>query len=745
MDEKFEFSTAERAETLELYSRLKEKVGDTLPADDEQRLRRHIGQLMEEKQIVRDAFGLNPVLTELQTACILVDETGLKRDAVVAILLRYSVESGLLTVDDVERDYGQSVARILHGLRRIKELYQKNPVVESENFRNLLLSFAEDMRVILIMIADRVNLMRQIRDTKQLDAQRKVSEEAAYLYAPLAHKLGLYKLKSELEDLSLKYLEHDAYYHIKDKLSATKKSRDAYIEQFIKPVSERLSEAGLHFHIKGRTKSIHSIWQKMKKQHCQFEGVYDLFAIRIIIEVDGEELEPRELHRIEAMQCWQAFALITSMYQPNPKRLRDWLSVPKSNGYESLHITVLGPDNKWVEVQIRTARMDEIAERGVAAHWRYKGVKSESGLDEWLTNIRSMLETSDGLDAMDQFKMDLYEDEVFVFTPKGDLFKFPKGATVLDFAYHIHSKIGNACVGARINNKVVTIRQQLQSGDQVEIMTSSSQRPRQEWMNIVKTSRAKSKIRLALKETQVKEGLFAKEMLERKFKNKKLELEESIMQHLIKKMGFKEVSDFYRQIASGELDVNIVIERYVELQQGDGPGTGNNQAESAANFVLDETRLQRDHIQEDVLVIDRNLKGLDYQLARCCQPIYGDKVFGFVTVSGGIKIHREDCPNAPELKKRFGYRIVKAKWSGKGSSQYEITLRVIGNDDIGIVNNLTSIISHEEKLVLRSINIDSHDGLFSGNLTIMLNDTNRLELLIKKLRTVKGVKNVERL
>ena len=745
MTEKLEFTPAEKEQALSLYQHLREQIASTLLPDDEPRMRKYLLSIIEQSQVSRNIFGLNPIVLAFQTAQLIVNEIGLRRDGVLAVLLRPSIEQGFLNIEEVKQQYGESVARILHGLQRIQELYQKNPVVETENFRNLLLSFAEDMRVILIMIADRVNLMRQIRDTKQLDAQRKVSEEAAYLYAPLAHKLGLYKLKSELEDLSLKYLEHDAYYHIKDKLSATKKSRDAYIEQFIKPVSERLSEAGLHFHIKGRTKSIHSIWQKMKKQHCQFEGVYDLFAIRIIIEVDGEELEPRELHRIEAMHCWQAFALITSMYQPNPKRLRDWLSVPKSNGYESLHITVLGPDNKWVEVQIRTARMDEIAERGVAAHWRYKGVKSESGLDEWLTNIRSMLETSDGLDAMDQFKMDLYEDEVFVFTPKGDLFKFPKGATVLDFAYHIHSKIGNACVGARINNKVVTIRQQLQSGDQVEIMTSSSQRPRQEWMNIVKTSRAKSKIRLALKETQVKEGLFAKEMLERKFKNKKLELEESIMQHLIKKMGFKEVSDFYRQIASGELDVNIVIERYVELQQGDGPGTGNNQAESAANFVLDETRLQRDHIQEDVLVIDRNLKGLDYQLARCCQPIYGDKVFGFVTVSGGIKIHREDCPNAPELKKRFGYRIVKAKWSGKGSSQYEITLRVIGNDDIGIVNNLTSIISHEEKLVLRSINIDSHDGLFSGNLTIMLNDTNRLELLIKKLRTVKGVKNVERL
>ena len=736
MTERLEFTIKEKEQALTLYQHIREQIASTLLPDDESRMRKYLLSTIEQYQVSRNIFGLNPILLAFQTAQLIVDEIGLRRDGVIAVLLRPSIEQGFLSVEEVQKQYGESVARILHGLQRIQELYQKNPVVETENFRNLLLSFAEDMRVILIMIADRVNLMRQIRDTKQLDAKREVSEEAAYLYAPLAHKLGLYKLKSELEDLSLKYLEHDAYYHIKEKLSETKKSRDAYIEQFIKPISERLTEAGLQFHIKGRTKSIHSIWQKMKKQKCPFEGVYDLFAIRVIIDTPIEK---------EKMHCWQAFAIVTSMYQPNPKRLRDWLSVPKSNGYESLHITVLGPEKKWVEVQIRTERMDEIAERGVAAHWRYKGVKSESGLDEWLTNIRSMLETSDGLDAMDQFKMDLYEDEVFVFTPKGDLFKFPKGATVLDFAYHIHSKIGNACVGARINNKVVTIRHQLQSGDQVEIMTSSSQKPRQEWLTIVKTSRAKSKIRLALKETQVKEGLFAKEMLERKFKNKKLELDEPTMQHLIKKMGFKEVSDFYRQIASGELDVNTVIDRYIELHQGDGPTMGNNLAETAANFVLDESRLPKEHIDEDVLVIDRNLKGVDYQLARCCQPIYGDKVFGFVTVSGGIKIHRDDCPNAPELKKRFGYRIVKAKWSGKGSSQYEITLRVIGNDDIGIVNNLTSIISKEEKLVLRSINIDSHDGLFSGNLTIMLDDTNRMESLIKKLRTVKGVKQVERL
>ena len=736
MTDKFVFTATEKEEVRDLYTRLKHQIENTLQAGDEDKIRTHLLHSVEQQQVHRDVFGLNPILSGLQTALIMVEEIGLKRDAVMAILLRPSFEDGFVSASEVGEQYGESVALILRGLERIHALYKKNPVVESENFRNLLLSFAEDMRVILIMIADRVNLMRQIRNSDNQHDKIEVSQEAAYLYAPLAHKLGLYKLKSELEDLSLKYLEHDAYYMIREKLSETKQSRDAYIEKFIGPVSEKLMAAGLHFHIKGRTKSIHSIWQKMKKQKCPFEGVYDLFAIRIILD------SPQEL---EKMHCWQVYSIVTDMYQPNPKRLRDWLSVPKSNGYESLHITVLGPDNKWVEVQIRTERMDAIAERGVAAHWRYKGVKGESGLDEWLTNIRQMLETSDGMEAMDQFKMDLYEDEVFVFTPKGDLLKFPKGAIVLDMAYHIHSKIGNACVGARINNKVVTFRHILQSGDQVEIMTASNQKPRQEWLSLVKTSRAKAKIRLALKETQVKEGLFAKEMIERKFKNRKIEFEEPLMQQLVKKLGFKEMSDFYKQVVDGTLDTNTIIEKYLVLQQGEKVVTGDNQARSAEEFVLDQSFNPNAQINDDVLVIDRNLKGLDYQLARCCNPIYGDDVFGFVTVTGGIKIHRVNCPNALEMRKRFGYRIVKARWSGKGSSQYSITLRVIGIDDLGILNNLTSIISKDEKLVLRSVNIDSHDGLFRGNLVVMLNDTTKLDALIKKLRAVKGVKTVERI
>lgn len=735
MEDKFIYTDKERKLSYQILDELKDTLDKSFLENDLPMLQVQLKDSVAKNTIHRNVFGLNPILCSLQTAAIAVKDIGLKRDSVIAILLHQSVQDGYITLEDIDNRFGKSVAKIIHGLIRIQTLYQKNPIIESENFRNLLLSFAEDMRVILIMIADRVNLMRQIRDAEDKEAQHKVAEEASYLYAPLAHKLGLYQLKRELEDLSLKYLEHDAYYLIKDKLNATKASRDAYINQFIAPVRERLTAGGLRFHIKGRTKSIHSIWQKMKKQKCGFEGIYDLFAIRIILDAPLEK---------EKIQCWQAYSIVTDMYQPNPKRLRDWLSVPKSNGYECLHITVLGPEKKWVEVQIRTERMDEIAEHGLAAHWRYKGIKEEGGLDDWLASIRAALEAGDNLEVMDQFKSDLYEKEIYVFTPKGDLLKFPKGATILDFAYHIHSKVGNQCVGGKINAKNVSLRTELHSGDTVEILTSSTQKPKAEWLKIVKSSRAKAKIRLALKETQIKDGLYAKELLERRFKNKKIEIEVSTMGHLLRKLGFKEVSEFYKQVADEKLDPNYIIEEYQKVYNHDHNLNQPKETESAENFEFENPTNEFLKKNDDVLVIDKNLKGLDFSLAKCCHPIYGDPVFGFVTVNGGIKIHRTDCPNAPEMRKRFGYRIVKARWSGKGSSQYAITLRVIGNDDIGIVSNITNVISKDEKIVMRSINIDSHDGLFSGNLVVLLDDNSKLNMLIKKLRTVKGVKQVTR-
>ena len=735
MEEKFVFTEEEKHACEALTKEIHEMLNDTLTGTDVERLRTHIHSEIEARHIERDRFGLNPVLKALMTAKVAVGDIGLRRDSLLAIMLYESVLRGHYDTTLARKDFGEGVATILQGLVRVQELYSKTPIVESENFRNLLLSFAEDMRVVLIMIADRVCLMRQIRDTPNKEAQHEVAEEASYLYAPLAHKLGLYQLKSELEDLSLKYLEHDAYYLIKEKLNATKRSRDAYIERFIGPVSKHLTEAGLKFHIKGRTKSIHSIWQKMKKQKCGVDGIYDLFAIRIILDSPLEK---------EKMQCWQAYSIVTDMYQPNPKRLRDWISVPKSNGYECLHITVLGPEQKWVEVQIRTERMDEVAEHGLAAHWRYKGVKADGGgMEEWLASIRTALEAGDNLEVMDQFKLDLYEDEVYAFTPKGDLLKFPKGATVLDFAYHIHSRVGDTCVGGKVNGKNVSFRTPLHSGDTVEILTASNQTPKPEWLRILVTSRARAKLRLSLKETRQKQGLYAKELLERRLKNKKLDYDEATVAHLIRKMGFKEQSDFYHQIAEGRLDPTRVLDEYQALV--DQSQVKEREAESAENFEYAHPATTEAKKNDDVLIIDKSLKGIDFSLARCCHPIYGDKVFGFVTVNGGIKIHRADCPNAAEMPRRFGYRIVRAQWSGKGSSHYDITLRVIGNDDIGIVSNITNIISKDEKIVMRSINIDSHDGLFSGNLVVQLDDKSKLNLLIKKLRTVKGVKQMIRL
>ncbi len=736
-----EFFTAdERGLFLTSYRRLLRLTAGTIGSGEIRRLKELIGKAADEGRLHRDIFGLNPIVKDLQTAIIVADEIGMKRAGILAIMLHDLAGSGVTTATDIEAGFGKDVAVIVRGLIRIRELYTKSPTIESENFRKLLLTFAEDMRVILIMIADRVNLMRQIRDVENDEARRQVANEAAYLYAPLAHKLGLYTLKSELEDLSLKYTEHDVYYHIKDKLNQTKKSRDAYIERFTAPLQTQLEEAGLKFHIKGRTKSIHSIYQKMKKQKVPFEGVYDLFAIRIIIDSPPDK---------EKQQCWQAYSIVTDMYQPNPKRLRDWLSVPKSNGYESLHITVMGPEGRWVEVQIRTERMDEIAERGLAAHWRYKGVKDESGVDDWLTGVREALEASednDGRAAMDQFKMDLYEDEVFVFTPKGDLYKLPRGATVLDFAFAIHTKLGSICTGGKVNGKNVPIRQVLHSGDQVEVTTSASQTPKQGWLKFVVTSKAKTKIKQALKENAARQHAFAREEIERKLKNRKIDLDEAVMMHLIKRLGFKVITDFYQSIAEGTLDTGYIIDQYVEQQRRDSDATaGETQPRSADGYNL-QPQGDEDAGKEDVLVIDQNLKGIQYQLAKCCNPIYGDDIFGFVSVSGGIKIHRTTCPNAPSMRERFGYRIVKARWAGKSTgTAYPITLMVVGNDDIGIVTNLTSLINKEDGISLRNINIDANDGLFSGRLTVMVGDTGKLDALVKKLRAVKGVKSITRM
>lgn len=701
---------------------------------------RRIADFMEsaiatDTSLTYDEFGLNRTILALKAIRLAVDEIGIRGHALTAYLLRAVVRNPE-QCELVERYFGKDVAHTLRGFLRVEALEVKTEAMRTDNFRNLLVSQAGDMRVVLMLIADCVNLMRHIKDTENVAAQRKVSTEAAYLYAPLAHKLGLYKLKSELEDLSLKYLEHDAYYMIKENLNATKRSRDAYIESFIAPIRQMLDAEGLRYHMKGRTKSIHSIWQKMKKQQCGFHGVYDLFAIRIILDSPLEK---------EKEQCWKVFSLITNKYESNLKRLRDWLTVPKSNGYESLHITVKGPEDKWVEVQIRTERMDEIAEHGLAAHWRYKGVKSSGGgVDSWLADIRSALETGNEGLLTQSLSSDMKEQEVYVFSPKGDLYRLPPHSTVLDFAYTIHTGVGNRCVGGRIDGKNYSIRQPLESGQTVEILTSSTQKPKAEWINIAQSNHARSKIRSAVRELTAGDIALGKEMLERKMKNRKIDWDEAIINQLIKKMGYKESFDFFKDLGDEKLDVNRVLDTYVDLGRREQGLAERAAIRSAEEFNMNSEVMQKAKGDQDELVIGRDLKGLDFQLARCCNPVYGDEIFGFVTVSGGIKIHRTTCPNAPALRDRFGYRIVKARWAGKGHGSYPITLHVVGQDDLGIVNNITSIISKEEHIMLRSINIDSNDGLFSGILTILVDDTQRLTALIKKLRTVKGVKAVSR-
>lgn len=678
----------------------------------------------------------SPLFSSLRTAVIAVDEIGLKQSTVCSILLITAFESGGVTLKQVEDYFGEEIKVILQGLIKVHEFERKKSDDRSDNYVKLLLSFIKDIRVIFIVIAMR---LQQMRDAKEINEKERfdIGVETLFLHAPLAHRLGLYNIKSELEDLSLKYTDREAFNYVARKLNETKRSRDQYIDEFIKPVREKLEKTGLKFEIKGRTKSIYSILNKLKKQEIEFESIYDLFAIRVILD---SELEDEKAH------CWQVYSLITDMYQPNPKRLKDWLSIPKTNGYESLHITVMGPDLKWVEVQIRTKRMNDIAERGLAAHWKYKGLKAESSFEDWLSTLRESLENTDTNEEskLEDFKMNLYDDEIFVFTPKGDLKKLPLGSTVLDFAFSIHSKVGSTCVSGKVNGRNVPIKYQLKSGEQIEINTSPNQSPKQDWLSFVATSKARTKIRQLLKEEAGEQVDFAKEMLVRRMKNRKIDYNETILMQLIKKLRYKTVTDFYVDIATEKTDINNLLDKYVEFEKRVSETYDPSLDMRADKFKLPE--IAEETHSQDELVIDQNLKGIDYKLAKCCNPIFGDKIFGFVS-SQGIKIHRLSCPNANDLFTRYGYRVLNARWTGQRSksSSYTTVLRVIGNDHIHIVANLMSIISKEDGVKLRSINIDSDDGLFQGTLSVSLANTSALDVLMKKLKEVKGVKQISRL
>ena len=724
---------SEFVRALGLRRQLESSAGTLLGAGD----REAIAEILRRSPLERDRFGFHPAVSAMATAVAICAHIDTDRNMVLAVLLAPAVYASLCSIEEIERLWGEDVAVLVSGLSKVAGLYSHSAVVESDNFRKLLLTFAQDIRVIIIMIVDRLALMRAINHHPAEKLVKDIAFEANYLYAPLAHRLGLYAVKSELEDMSLKYGNREVYSRIARELKQTKARRESYIADFIAPVKEQLAAEGLKFDIKGRTKSLYSIWNKLKKQNNTLEEIYDLFAIRVVIDC-----EPAR----EKSECWLAYSLITDMYTPNPGRLKDWISIPKSNGYESLHITVKGPEERWVEVQIRTRRMDAVAEKGLAAHWMYKGIQAESNLDAWMNNVRDILEAAETgpMQLMRNFKMDVYSHEVFVFTPKGDLYKLPQGASVLDFAFQIHSNVGLHCVGARVDGRNRKINHRLASGDTVEIITSPQQEPSRDWLAWVVTSKARNKIRSVLKENANRTAELGRELLERRLRNRKLEVDESELSRIIARMGYKDAIAFFGALGCGDMEVNDVVEALAESQRRADECPARV---SASTYILQPPAADTGNDSngsEETIEIGDGVRGVRYQMSRCCNPLYGDSVFGFVASDGAIKIHRESCPNAPNMRLRYPYRLIKVRWSGGGAGQSLASVSVTGKDDIGIVTNITSIINKEKNVSLRSISIESDNGVFRGVLALGVVDTADLARIIKKISTVKGVKNVQR-
>jgi len=722
---------AEKNEILKRYRALLRACKSTLQKGDKRMIRKAFDMALESHKDMRRKSGEPYIYHPIAVAQIAAEEIGLGTTSIVCALLHDVVEDTNLTLDDIERDFGKKVAMIIDGLTKISGVFDTNSSLQAENFRKMLLTLADDVRVILIKLADRLHNMRTMEFMPR-DKQLKLSSETVYLYAPLAHRLGLYAIKSELEDLSMKYMERETYQFIKNKLNEKKAEREKFIRDFIEPVKKVLEGQDLVADLFGRPKSIHSIWNKMKKKAIPFEEVYDLFAIRVILDSTPEN---------EKADCWKAYSIVTDLYRPNPDRLRDWISSPKANGYESLHTTVMGPRGQWVEVQIRTKRMNEIAEKGFAAHWKYKESSTDSGLDLWVQKVRDMLKNPDSnaLDFLDDFKMNLFSDEIFIFTPKGALIQLPLNATALDFAFEIHTDVGASCIGAKVNHKLVPLSHKLQNGDQVEVITSSKQSPKEDWLNIVVTAKAKAKIKSALKEEKRKVAEDGKEILERKLKSLKITYNSENIHKLSYYFKLPSTQDLFYNIAKGIIDMKDLkeyqaSEKVIENKPQDRIET--EQVQSLLRSIKAK--------DSDMLLIGEDMQKIDYKLANCCNPIPGDDVFGFVTVSDGIKIHRTNCPNAAKLMSNYGYRIVKARWTNQQELAFLTGLRITGIDDVGLINQLTTVISNDFKVNMRSITVDSDNGIFEGSIMVYVNDTEHLDNLIKKLKTVKGVTGVNR-
>ncbi|MFN0290898.1 RelA/SpoT family protein [Pedobacter helvus] len=723
---------AEKKEILKRYRALLRASKSTLQKGDKKEIRKAFDMALESHKDMRRKSGEPYIYHPIAVAQIAAEEIGLGTTSIVCALLHDVVEDTDITLEDIEREFGKKTAKIIDGLTKISGVFDTNSSLQAENFRKMLLTLADDVRVILIKLADRLHNMRTM-DFMPRHKQLKIASETIYLYAPLAHRLGLYAIKSELEDLSMKYLEPDTYKYIATQLNEKKAERNAFIKSFVEPITDILAEQGLTANVYGRPKSIHSIWNKMKKKNIPFEEVYDLFAIRIILDSSLER---------EKADCWKAYSIVTDLYRPNPDRLRDWVSSPKGNGYESLHTTVMGPKGQWVEVQIRTQRMNEIAEKGFAAHWKYKESSNDNGLDQWIQKVREMLSNpeSNALDFLDDFKMNLFSDEIFIFTPKGALLQLPLGATALDFAFEIHTDIGAKCIGAKVNHKLVPLSYKLQNGDQVEIITSSKQTPKEDWLNIVMTAKAKSKIKSSLKEEKRKIAEEGKELLERKLKSLKITYNTDNLNKLSYFFKLQSTQDLFINVATGKIELKDLKEYLASEKEIENRGNEKTSDNERIDALLKKVKGP----ESDVLLIGEDLQKIDYTLAVCCNPIPGDDVFGFVTVNEGIKIHRTNCPNAAQLMANYGYRVVKAKWNRQQELSFLTGLRIVGIDDVGLINNLTKVISNDFKVNIRSITIDTEDGIFDGSIKVFVNDKEHLDNLIKNLLEVKGITGVTR-
>lgn len=725
----------EKKEIIRRYRRLLRYAKPILKDGDAKIIKRAFNLSMDAHKDMRRKSGEPYIFHPIEVAQICVTEIGLGTTSIVSALLHDVVEDTEISLDEIERRFGTKVARIIDGLTKISGVFEQGSSQQAENFRKMLLTLSDDVRVILIKLADRLHNMRTLGSMPR-DKQLKIANETIYLYAPLAHRLGLYAIKSELEDFYLKYTDRDAYNHIALNINSTKDARNKFIRNFIKPIRDVLNEQPFRYEIKGRPKSIHSIHNKMRKQNVPFEEVYDLFAIRIIVDTDLAN---------EKAACWQVYSIVTDYYQPNPDRLRDWISIPKANGYESLHTTVMSGRGQWVEVQIRTRRMDEIAEKGYAAHWKYKESKNsdaDKGLEMWIGKVREILEQNDStaIEFVDDFRSSLFQDEVFTFTPKGDLRTLPHGATALDFAFDIHSEVGAHCLGAKVNQKLVPLNYVLKNGDQVEILTSKKQKPNEDWLNFVVSSKAKSRIKDSLKEEKKQFIAEGREIVRRKLKQLKIDFSQEALEQLVDFFNMKTPSELMYQIGKGKIDHNQ-IKKFNDKKE--------KEVEHKYKRVRDPKAMQTQikKVREenlDLLLIGEDMDVIDYKFAKCCNPIPGDDVFGFVTINDGIKIHRTTCPNAAELLSNYGYRVVKAKWTSSQDKAFVAILKIIGTDRIGLINDVTNVISSENQVNMRSITVNTEGGIFEGEIQLYVTDTNHVDYLISNLENVTGVVSVSR-